>query len=103
MVNISDLSKIEREILTLAADNETTILSFKTIQEKFKLERNEVEETVNGLIEKGMATLKHYDSDPPDKIYCKMEHGISKNQYVDLQKLEDDYMADMALRDRVCP
>jgi len=47
--------------------------------------------------------LEHYIGDPPDKMYCKMEHGIINNKYVDLQKLEDDYMADMALRDRVCP
>jgi len=103
MVSISDLSKIEKEILTLAANEETTILSFKTIQKNFSLEREEVEKIVNGLIEKGMAKLKHYDSDPPDLIYCKMEYGISKDQYVDLKKLEDDYMADMALRSRVCP
>jgi len=30
MMKISDLSKIEREILTLAANEETTILSFKS-------------------------------------------------------------------------
>ncbi|MDR0502199.1 MAG: hypothetical protein LBH16_02640 [Treponema sp.] len=103
MVEIKDLTKIEREILTLAAREETTILNFDLIQEKFKLKRNEAEETVDGLIKKGMAELKHYDSDPKDVIYCKMKHGISNNQYVDLKKLEDDYMADMALRARVCP
>jgi len=103
MMNISDLSKIERDILTLAANEETTILSFKSIEKNFNLKREEVEKIVNGLIEKGMAKIKHYDSDPPDLIYCKMEYGISHNEYVDLKKLEDDYMADMALRDRVCP
>jgi len=56
MVNIGDLARFEREILTLAAEKETTILSFDTIQKNFNL-----------------------------------------------KKLEDDYMADMALRDRVCP
>jgi len=103
MVNISDLSEIEREILTLAADYETTILRFETIQKNFNLDRKEVENIVNGLIEKGMAKLKHYDNDPPDEIYCQMEHGIIDNKYVDLKKLEEDYMDDMALRDRVCP
>jgi len=103
MVSINELSKIEREILTLAANEETTILSFKSIQKNFSLEREEVENIVNGLIKKGMAQIKHYNSDPPDLIYCKMEYGISNSQYVDLKKLEEDYMADMALRDRVCP
>jgi len=102
-ISICDLSKIEREILTLAAKEETTILSFKTIQKNFNMEREEVEKTVNGLIEKGMAKIKHYSSDPPDHIYCSMEYGISNNQYVDLKKLEEEYMADMALRARVCP
>jgi len=103
MVNIGDLSRFEREILTLAAEKETTILSFDTIQKNLNLKKEEAENIVNGLIEKSMAKLEHYIGDPPDKIYCKMEHGIINNKYVDLKKLEDDYMADMALRDRVCP
>ena len=103
MVDINELSKIERGILTLAAENESTILNFKTIQEKFNLKWDETEKVVNGLIEKNMAMLKRYDNDPPNELYCKMTHGISNNQYVDLKKLEDDYMADMALRARVCP
>jgi len=103
MVNINELTKIEREILTLAAEEETTILSFKTIQERFNFKRAQTETIINGLIQKGMAELKRYDGNPMDEIYCKMEYGISKNQYVNLKKLEDAYMADMALRDRVCP
>ncbi|MCL2187012.1 MAG: hypothetical protein FWB86_14365 [Treponema sp.] len=103
MVEIDKLTKIERDILTLAADNEGTLLNFKTIEKNFKLNRNEVEQVVNGLIEKNMAEIKHYDYDPPDVIFCKMEYGISKGRYVNLKDLEDAYMADMALRDRVCP
>ena len=103
MTNINELSSMEKRILTLAAEQETTILSFKFIHKKFNIDINEVEKIVNGLIEKGMAQITRYNSDPPDLIYCKMEYWISKDQYVDLKKLEDDYIADMALRDRVCP
>jgi hypothetical protein len=94
-----ELTEEEILILYFAGVNETTVVSMNDVCEYINQDLKETENVVKGLAAKGMAAIKTHNNE----TICTFEYGLIRDEFVELQPLEEQKWRAIELRDRVCP